>query len=538
MTNPKDHWETPQILSDLPLRSPEKAHFHFEEFAVTLARLIADPGTRTPLTIGISGPWGSGKTTLLQRVQHLLKPAKPKERSAYLNADETPEQFRMCKTVWFEAWKYNDEDKILVALVRNILVAMKKDGLFNKLKAEHEDPDQPTYDLLGLFINAFQFKFGGLGTEVQIKFDPEKFAKESPFVTHTAFFDYFDEAFSRLMALWVHNTVKEEKIEDQKGALVVFIDDLDRCLPEKTVQVLEAVKLFLDKPGCVFVLGAHTEVVQQAIVKHYTDSGVSVDNASDYLEKIIQLRFELPPILEDQMGDYLTTQGLPTESLDNWETIVAGAEINPRKVKTFLNDLNLAWALLVNSGQAQDVNRSDFTHWQVLMRAAPDSFRKHVYDLDNPAIRFQYIQRALAWVTGDEQAKEYFKDYEKYGRLKRTLQKIGAFSPQFDAKTLDAFIHLVAPPKPPIMEKILTEAGKSPGTTQQDLGLLESQPSAGEEKFPEKIQRGETLPHPGEIWFAGMSFLPIPKGEFLMGSRENDPQASDDEKLQHTVNIS
>jgi hypothetical protein len=33
----KKTWETPQILSDLPLRETDTAHFHFDEFAVTLA---------------------------------------------------------------------------------------------------------------------------------------------------------------------------------------------------------------------------------------------------------------------------------------------------------------------------------------------------------------------------------------------------------------------------------------------------------------------------------------------------------------------
>ncbi len=68
MTMPHDY-ETPQILHDAPLRHDDVHHFHFDEFAVTLCRLIADKNTRTPLTIGVSGSWGSGKTTLLKRVR-------------------------------------------------------------------------------------------------------------------------------------------------------------------------------------------------------------------------------------------------------------------------------------------------------------------------------------------------------------------------------------------------------------------------------------------------------------------------------------
>lgn len=48
-------FETPQILHDAPLRATDQHHFHFDEFALTLCRLIADKTTRTPLTIGVSG---------------------------------------------------------------------------------------------------------------------------------------------------------------------------------------------------------------------------------------------------------------------------------------------------------------------------------------------------------------------------------------------------------------------------------------------------------------------------------------------------
>ncbi len=538
MPESKPRWETPKILSDLPLRQENETKFHFNEFAVTLARLIASPTTRTPLTIGISGAWGSGKTTLLLCIQEKLASCDGEKTPSFANPGESAKDFRKCKTVWFDAWKYNDDNEILAALVRVILNAMHKDGLFATILAEWEDPRQPKYDWVGMFLNAFQLKFGGLGAGLEFKLDPKAHEQESPFKTHTAFFDQFSDAFVRLMALWVHHTSNVDKINEKTGVLVVYIDDLDRCLPEKTVQVLEAVKLFLDKDGCIFVLGAHTEVVQKAVMKIYEDAGLSPESASDYLEKIIQLRFELPPLDEGQMGNYVTEQGLPPEALESWETVVAGAEINPRKVKTFLNDLNLAWALLVNTGQAQDVERADFTRWQVLMRAAPDAFKKTVYEIDDLDLRFQFIQRALAWQNGDAQAAEYFREYEKYSRLKRTLKKIHAFGPRFDAKTLDAFIHLTAPPKPPAPEKTPVEV-KPAETKAVPEALEEAQIPTQREFAPEKGRRPDAIPaRPGARIFAGMEFMPVPKGKFLMGSRDDNALAYDTEKPQHTVEIS
>ena len=102
MTDPNPQYETPRILHDAPLRDEDQADFHFDKFAITLARLVASTETRTPLTVGISGPWGSGKTTLLKRVQKLLDEG---QAEYFAPAGD----FRAGKTVWFEAWKYDDE---------------------------------------------------------------------------------------------------------------------------------------------------------------------------------------------------------------------------------------------------------------------------------------------------------------------------------------------------------------------------------------------------------------------------------------------
>jgi predicted KAP-like P-loop ATPase len=114
-------YQTLHILPDNPLLKSAQARFHFEDFAKTLARLIADQGTQTPLTIGISGEWGSGKTTLLRCIQEMLEQThvllehdQPTLSICFANPEgETPELlFRLCRTVWFNAWKYASEDQL------------------------------------------------------------------------------------------------------------------------------------------------------------------------------------------------------------------------------------------------------------------------------------------------------------------------------------------------------------------------------------------------------------------------------------------
>jgi hypothetical protein len=55
MNRKTPQYATPQILHDAPLRDTDQADFHFDEFAVTLARLIAAQKTRCHGYF--AGPW-------------------------------------------------------------------------------------------------------------------------------------------------------------------------------------------------------------------------------------------------------------------------------------------------------------------------------------------------------------------------------------------------------------------------------------------------------------------------------------------------
>lgn len=95
--------------------------------------------------------------------------------------------------------------------------------------------------------------------------------------------------------------------EAQITSLVVFIDDLDRCLPDTIIETLEAIKLFLYVPGTAFVLAADERIVQYAVRQRFPE--LPGDEATvvgrDYLEKLVQIPIRIPPLSGADIGSYM-----------------------------------------------------------------------------------------------------------------------------------------------------------------------------------------------------------------------------------------
>lgn len=94
--------------------------------------------------------------------------------------------------------------------------------------------------------------------------------------------------------------------------IVIFIDDLDRCSPQKVAQVVEAVNLFLagDFPNTMFLLGMDTEMVAAALQAAHkdmiaclpTDAGIPI--GWRFMDKFVQLPFLIPPAEEGDLSRY------------------------------------------------------------------------------------------------------------------------------------------------------------------------------------------------------------------------------------------
>jgi predicted KAP-like P-loop ATPase len=92
--------------------------------------------------------------------------------------------------------------------------------------------------------------------------------------------------------------------------VVVYIDDLDRCPPDRVVQVLEAVQLLVKTPLFIAVLAIDERYITRALEQFY--KGVLLRHGSpsgtDYLEKIIQLPYRVRPIMANNLETYLRSQ--------------------------------------------------------------------------------------------------------------------------------------------------------------------------------------------------------------------------------------
>ena len=339
------------LLSDQPVKAGGDK-LAFKDYAATLAAIIQGLDPRTPLTVGVFGDWGSGKTTLLQMVEEQLQAAG-------------------VKTIWVNVWQFSNEDDLWNAFLQAVVNKVQEETplerrfkfnvrlLWSRIDWSALPRQIITYSwrilvsiapialarlvpagessqeailaagglasvALSLYLVAWPF-IEAITKGVSVDFG--SLLKASPYQERITILEQFKVHFEDMV----------EALVGPEGRLVVFIDDLDRCPPERLVQVLDAIKLFVDTPRGVYVLGLDQDIVEQAVRKKYAGYKEEDKEAREYLEKIIQLPFNLPQLTGDEMKSYVSGLDLemPDERCD--DVFALGLEPNPRRVKRTIN---------------------------------------------------------------------------------------------------------------------------------------------------------------------------------------------------------
>jgi len=103
---------------------------------------------------------------------------------------------------------------------------------------------------------------------------------------------------------------KKEVFPRGPARIVLFIDDLDRCSPDKVVEMLEAVQILIKTSLFVVVMAVDVRFITRALENEYHGILTRRGDPSglDYIEKIIQIPYRVRTIDPSAVRTYLRSQ--------------------------------------------------------------------------------------------------------------------------------------------------------------------------------------------------------------------------------------
>lgn len=316
-------------------------YVNFRLVAKACAELIRDTGGE-PISIGISGGWGVGKSSLVRMVASELEAgekAAAAEKSKYV-------------VITFNPWLYQGFEDARTALLQTVgdavlEAAAENAGLVDKAKALVKRINFLRLAQLGGEVAATLITgvpVGLIGKVVEAGADALKneSVKDGLVVAKNA-----SEATKGLLneakpvslpkEIQSFREALEELLEEMGITLVVFVDDLDRCLPKTAISTLEAIRLLLFLRRSAFVIAADDVFIRGAVRVHFAGTGLDDDVATNYFDKLIQVPLRVPRLGSNETKAYTALLFLErahrSDQLDatNFEAAKASVEARLRE---------------------------------------------------------------------------------------------------------------------------------------------------------------------------------------------------------------
>ena len=319
---------------DNPIRNTEKDRLSMSDQVYGLAEFIKT--CETPMTVSIQGPWGTGKTSFVNLVnEHILN-----------GEDETlKEDFIF---IPFNSWKFVQFD-MSEQLSSSIILAITKELSRNM-------NDENAVRSAAKIFNGMELlkRTGKLGVlfaneVIKDKLDLDiKQTLDDAGITDTATaLDAISELKSNLqrmidLRLGLGGKAAEQLPEYRikRKRVIIFVDDLDRLSPEKAVEVLEILNMFLDCEHCVFLLAVDYSVVVNGVAMKYKNT-IAANKGRDFFEKMIQVVYTLPERMnhvDRYIAELLSHSGRNISlSYEFADLVKSCGKDNPRAIKRLMN---------------------------------------------------------------------------------------------------------------------------------------------------------------------------------------------------------
>lgn len=295
-----------------------------------------------PISIGVSGGWGAGKSSLVKMIAARLE-AGGSQQPESAGAQQPSAECRYV-VITFNPWLYQDFES-----ARSALLQIVGDQVLELAKG-NAPLQKKALELLKRINFLRLVQIGGeaaitLTTGVPVGVVGKAIGKaanlwdaftaegDAPQAADTGGKEKDDEKDEEgsldLKAGGLLNPAKPlslpneihafrlalEKLLEELGiTLVVFVDDLDRCLPETAISTLESIRLLLFLKRTAFVIAADNDFIHGAVKKHFEGTGIKSNIATNYFDKLIQVPLHVPRIGVNEAKAYLVLLLLEKEA--------------------------------------------------------------------------------------------------------------------------------------------------------------------------------------------------------------------------------
>lgn len=261
---------------DIPQGEPFKFcklnRFTYAETLTTVLRNYADG-----FVLSLNNPWGTGKTTFVKMLQ------------GHLNNEGFT-------TIYFNAWENDFNADPLVALMSELgsLTNLKSDETFNNLIHK---ASLISHSIIPGLVKALAAKYIDVDTLSEVIGNAAQGVSD-------VLKDEIQEYTNKKKGLGDFRKELEKYVREKSPdkPIIIFIDELDRCRPNYSVEVLEQVKHFFSVPGIVFVLSMDKEQLGNAVKGFYGSESI---NSDEYLKRFIDLEFMIPAPSRSVFSKYL-----------------------------------------------------------------------------------------------------------------------------------------------------------------------------------------------------------------------------------------
>lgn len=286
-------------------------YLNFRIVASPVAQMILKSGDE-PISIGVSGNWGAGKSSMVRMIGDAIRETEHANKYIFLE---------------FNAWLYQGYEDARMALLQQVSdrleeVAAERKSCVEKVKdfvarvnwlrvAAAAAPVASKALLGGMVAGPIGAVIGSVEGLIA-KAGKTKAEDVQGLV------DSCSEALPLLQGFIKERGAKsvpkeivalrslfESILVDLDMKLIVFVDDLDRCLPDTAISTLEAMRLLLFTARTVFILAADEAMIRRAVRARYGDDGMDEDRVASYFDKLIQIPIRVPRPASNEIKSYL-----------------------------------------------------------------------------------------------------------------------------------------------------------------------------------------------------------------------------------------